>query len=143
MKIDISKIKDVEGSHKQTIMHTGFVSTVTLLGHVCTARFIQGMSSAEGVAKKEVEHWIKILTEADEVYNGNSEIGALEGSYVLYKPQSLVAMTNMRQTRANKALEELGFEPSRPVLNMKYGRGSELITWTYALHGFLEDEEGE
>ena len=142
MEIDISKIKDSELEQlvKQGVKYEGFMSSVVLLGWVCTARLIQGLSSNQDTVKMEVEHWIKMLKEADALYE-DERVCKLGASYVFFKPQSLIAMTTKSQTTANKVLLELGFEPSRPVLNMKYGQGRELITWTYALHGFLEEGE--
>ena len=142
MEIDIGKISDA-GIHKlvdQCVKYEGFNSCVMMLGWVCTARLIQGLSSSRDVVKMEVEHWIKMLTNADDFYE-EERIQSLGSSYVFYKPQSLLAITTKHQGVANEVLLELGFEPSRPVLNMKYGDGRELITWTYALHGFLEEGE--
>tara|TARA_R110000772_G_scaffold129472_2_gene237611 strand:+ start:27463 stop:27891 length:429 start_codon:yes stop_codon:yes gene_type:complete len=142
MEIDIDKIRDLNINKltDQCVKYEEFNSSVTLLGWVCTARLIQGLVNNREVVKMEVEHWIKMLTNADDLYE-DQRVSNLGASYVFYKPQSLVAITTKQQGVANEVLLELGFEPSRPVLNMKYGAGRELITWTYALHGFLEEGE--
>ena len=143
MEIDIDKIADLGKLSKlvgQCVNYEGFNSSVALLGWVCTARLIQGLSSSRDVVKVEVEHWIKMLTNADALYE-DQRVKSLGASCVFCKPQSLLAITTKQQGVANEVLLELGFEPSRPVLNMKYGDGCELITWTYALHGFLEEGE--
>lgn len=148
MTIDISKVVmyDEESFPNSCIAYPGFESRVHKLFYVCTGRMVEGLyGSYEGV-KSELEAWIELLTcDYSNIMHPAREEGVgcvEEWGGICYKPQILIAITNNRQARAIEALLAVGFKPSEPVNNAKYGEDSNLINWTYALNPIKEEGEG-
>tara|TARA_R110000868_G_scaffold373405_1_gene637477 strand:- start:44861 stop:45295 length:435 start_codon:yes stop_codon:yes gene_type:complete len=132
--VDYSKLVS---STESTASFQGMYTKVSLLGSVCTARMLYGFFGSKEEIEREISFWLKVLRDP-RAYEQTRGLGC---SYVFFRPQMVIAVTNRTQWYANEALIEAGFTPSQPVKNLKYGTGSELINWTYALHGFLETDE--
>lgn len=139
MSIDINKLIDVDGNGKR-VVHAGFNSHIRVLGWVCTGRMVENLSGTVDSIYKELTAWIEALQQAEDgLY---SALMDRPFSYIFYKPQILIAVTNNEQGNANSALKKLGFIPSPPTNNTKY-MDCELITWTLALHGWSDKEINE
>lgn len=138
VKIKNSSIKIVcEDTYGQRAIYCnqeGVGMSVHRLFGVCTGRFIECFSGVKDADIKSLYSWIEFLQrDYDVVSNTGDGWNGYHWCSICYKPQLLIAVTNLQQTAANGALKEVGFIPSEPVYNGKYGEGSNLITWIYAL----------
>lgn len=108
--------------------------SVRSLGGVCTGRLIENLSNIQTL-EEDLNLWIDVLRASP-----SREVSGTD-SYILFKPQLLVAVTTEVMDESNEILEAVGFVASPVVSNMKYGEGRGLITWVFALHGFIEEEK--
>ena len=84
--------------------------------------------------------WIDLLTRYDFDKPQPDYVLNAECTAIIYRPQLLIAVTNSLQEGANQALKNIGFIPSKPVHNKKYGSASNLINWTYELNPMKEEK---
>lgn len=129
------------------LTHTNSRISMSYLGGVCTGRFLQGFG---GTNPKPIQEGLEELIEFLRYEDGNGAYHVLLGSEsqglrdincIVYKVQTLVAVTNGMQVAGIEALKRVGFVPSQPAKNNKYGKGRELITWTFAVNGWEGEED--
>ena len=114
---------------RSTIYHPYVNSRIHQLFNVCTGRFVENLHGNVGSIRAELERWVEFLA-----LPYQSSFSDYDWNMIVYKPQLLIAVTNLKQPEAIQALTDVGFIPSEPVFNQKYGKEYNLITWTYALN---------